>query len=74
MESCCKEAELQFSVFLIHQLARAWKKSPREVYHALDETHIIDDYIIKHYDVLHSMGEQGLVEDITEFMKEKKAV
>ncbi len=70
----CKKAEMQFSVFLIHQLAQNWQKTPREVYQTLDSTHILDDYIIKHYDVLHSMGEQSLVEDITEFVKEKQAV
>lgn len=70
----CKKAEMLFSVFLIHQLSQAWKKSPREVYQTLDKTHILDDYIIKHYDVLHSMGEQSLIEDITEFVKEKQAV
>jgi hypothetical protein len=70
----CKKAEMQFSVFLIHQLAQNWQKTPREVYQTLDSTHILDDYIIKHYDVLHSMGEQSLIEDITEFVKEKQAV
>ena len=70
----CKKAEMQFSVFLIHQLAQNWQKTPREVYQTLDSTHILDDYIIKHYDVLHSMGEQSLVEDITEFVKKKQAV
>ncbi|MBR1402757.1 MAG: DUF3791 domain-containing protein [Treponema sp.] len=70
----CKKAEMQFSVFLIHQLSQNWNMSPREVYQILDKTHILDDYIIKHYDVLHTMGEQSLVEDITEFVKEKQAV
>ena len=74
MQDTCTEAEMQFSVFLIHQLARVWNKSPREVFHELEETRILDDYVIRHYDVLHSMGEQSLVEDITEFMKEKQAV
>ncbi len=70
----CKKAEMQFSVFLIHQLSQSWNKPPREVYQILDKTRILDDYIIKHYDVLHTMGEQSLVEDITEFAKEKQAV
>ena len=70
----CKKAEMQFSVFLIHQLAQSWHKTPREVYQILDQTSILDDYIIKHYDVLHTMGEQSLVEDITSFVKEKQAV
>ncbi|MBQ7538118.1 DUF3791 domain-containing protein [uncultured Treponema sp.] len=70
----CKKSEMQFSVFLIHQLAHNWGKTPQEVYHTLDKTRILDDYIIKHYDVLHTMGEQSLVEDITNFVKEKQAV
>ena len=69
----CKKAEMQFSVFLIHQLAQSWHKTPQEVYHILDKTHILDNYIIKHYDVLHTMGEQSLIEDITDFVKEKQA-
>ena len=70
----CKKAEMQFSVFLIHQLAQNWHKTPQEVYCTLDKTRILDDYIIKHYDVLHTMGEQSLVEDITSFVEEKQAV
>ena len=70
----CKKAEMQFSVFLIHQLAHNWNKTPQEVYRMLDKTSILDDYIIKHYDVLHTMGEQSLIEDITSFAKEKQAV
>jgi hypothetical protein len=70
----CKKSEMQFSVFLIHQLAQSWGKTPQEVYKTLDKTRILDDYIIKHYDVLHTMGEQSLVEDITSFVKEKQAV
>ena len=70
----CKKSEMQFSVFLIHQLAQSWKKTPHEVYQTLEKSRILDDYIIKHYDVLHSMGEQSLVEDITQFVTEKQSV
>ena len=70
----CKKAEMQFSVFLIHQLAKNWHKTPQEVYTILDNTRILDDYIIKHYEVLHTLGEQYLIEDITSFVKEKQAV
>ena len=31
----------------------------------------LDDYIIKCYDVLHTLGKEYLVEDITEFVREK---
>ncbi len=42
-----------------------------EVYEILDSTGILDDYIIKCYDVLHTLGKEYLVEDITEFVREK---
>lgn len=70
----CSKPEMQFSVFLIHQLAQSWKKTPQEVYKTLERTQILDDYIIKHYDVLHSMGGQSLVEDITQFVRERQSV
>lgn len=67
----CTKNELKFSVFLIHSLADKWKKSPFEVYRVLNSTQILDDYIIRCYDTLHTLGKNYLIEDITEFAKEK---
>lgn len=67
----CTKSELKFSVFLIHSLAEKWQKKPREVYEILNTTGILDTYILKCYDVLHTLGKNYLVEDITEFVKEK---
>ena len=62
---------LEFTVFLIHALTDDWKKPYRVVYQILNETGILDNYIVPCYDVLHTQGRQYLVEDITEFAKEK---
>ncbi len=62
---------LIFSVFVIHALARAWNKSPSFVYSVLNESKILDEYIVSSYDMLHTMGRNALVEDITNFVKEK---
>ncbi|MCI8831676.1 MAG: DUF3791 domain-containing protein [Lachnospiraceae bacterium] len=67
----CTKKELEFSVFLIYNLAESWAKSPSEVYKILNNTQILDDYIIKCYDTLHTLGRNYLVEDITEFVREK---
>lgn len=67
----CKKAEMQFSIFLIYQLAQSWHKTPIEVFKTLSQTKILDDYIIKHYDVLHTQGEKALVEEISDFVREK---
>lgn len=62
---------LEFSVFLIHALAEAWNRPYRCVYQVLNETGILDDYILPFYDVLHTQGKQYLVEDITGFVRDK---
>lgn len=62
---------MQFSIFLIYQLSQQWKRTPADVYRILSDTKILDDYIIKHYDVLHTQGSFALVEDISDFVREK---
>lgn len=67
----CKEIELHFSIFLLYSLAEKWKKTPAAVYQILNSTGILDNYIIPCYDVLHTQGKEYLIEDITEYVKEK---
>ena len=45
--------------------------SPASVYKILNTTGILDNYIIRCYDVLHTQGKEYLVEDITEFVRKK---
>ena len=63
--------ELTFVVFILHALGQHWNMTTPEVYEILNTTGILDDYIIKCYDVLHTLGKEYLVEDITEFVREK---
>ena len=63
--------ELTFVVFILHALGQHWNMTTPEVYDILNSTGILDDYIIKCYDVLHTLGKEYLVEDITEFVREK---
>lgn len=67
----CQEKELDFSIYILHSLADKWKMSPVAVYKILNSTGILDNYIIACYDVLHTQGKEYLVEDITEYVKEK---
>ena len=55
-------------------MAEFWHKTPSEVYNILDSSNILDNYIIKHYDVLHSMGSESLIEDINDYIKEKHII
>ena len=66
-----EKKELTFVVFILHALGQHWNMTTPEVYDILNSTRILDDYIIKCYDVLHTLGKEYLVEDITEFVREK---
>lgn len=67
----CNDKVLEFSVFLIHKLARHLGKTTPEIYRLLSQNDILDGYIIECYDVLHTLGEQYLVNDISELLEER---
>lgn len=62
---------MEFTVFLIHALADDWKRPYKNVYQILNESGVLDSYIVPCYDVLHTQGRNYLVEDITEYVREK---
>lgn len=66
-----EKKKLTFVVFILHALGQHWNMTTPEVYEILNTTGILDDYIIKCYDVLHTLGKEYSVEDITEFVREK---
>ena len=66
-----EKKELTFVVFILYALGQHWNMTTPEVSDILNSTGILDDYIIKCYDVLHTLGKEYLVEDITEFVREK---
>ena len=66
-----EKKELTFVVFILHALGQHWNMTTPEVYDILNSTGLLDDYIIKCYDVVHTLGKEYLVEDITEFVREK---
>ena len=67
----CKERELDFFIFVIYSLAEKWEMTPATVYKILNSTGILDNYIIPCYDMLHTQGKEYLVDDITEYAREK---
>ena len=71
MEIYMQEDVLAFSIFVLYSLADKWKKTPAFAYNILNSTGILDNYVISGYDVLHTLGKEYLVEDITEYVREK---
>lgn len=62
---------LEFVTYCISKLAQVLRLSQREVYHRLKASGILDEYIIPSYDVLHTFSSRYLVEDLTDYMREK---
>lgn len=62
---------LDFVTYCISKLAQVLKLSQGDVYRRLKESGIIDDYIIPSYDVLHTFSSNYLIEDLTDYMREK---
>lgn len=62
---------LEFVTYCISQLARILKLSQGEVYRRLNNSGILYEYIVPSYDVLHTFGSAYLMDDLTNYMKEK---
>ena len=62
---------LQFVTYCISKLSQFLNLSQHEVYIRLKKSGILEGYIIPCYDVLHTFGSHYLMEDISDFMKEK---
>lgn len=62
---------LDFVTYCISKLSQVLHLPQREVYRRLKVSGILDGYIIPSYDVLHTFGSRYLMEDLTEYMKEK---
>jgi hypothetical protein len=63
--------EIDFGIFLIHRLAEKWNRSAPDTYNILVKTDILDGYIFECYDTLHTLGAEYLVDDLTEFARER---
>ena len=61
---------LVFVVFMIHALSEAWHMPPQKVYSILNKSKVLDNYLILHYDVLHTLGKEYLVDDVTGCVKD----
>lgn len=62
---------LEFVTYCICKLSQTLNISQREVYRRLKESGILYDYIVPSYDVLHTFSSRYLVEDLTDYMREK---
>ena len=62
---------LSFVTFCVGNLADALNMSASEVYSRLRTSHILTDYIIPSYDVLHTFSKEYIIEDLIGLMQER---
>lgn len=62
---------MEFAIFMIHALADEWGKPCGDVYNTLNTSGVLDDYIVRFYDVLHTLGVKYLVDDVTGFVEDR---
>ena len=62
---------VDFITYCIGNLSRRLNLSPTEVYHRLKQSGILMGYIVPSHDVLLTFGKEYLMEDLTEYMREK---
>lgn len=61
--------ELEFVIFCIENLALRLKTNAEHIYMALAESNsFLYDYIVAHYDVLHTQDKEYIINDILEAM------
>lgn len=66
------EEQLYFSIYCITALSRNLNMSPFDIYNLITErTKILDEYIIRYYDTLHSQGEDYIIGEIVNVLKSK---
>lgn len=63
--------KLEFVTYCISKLASLLHLPQKEIYLRLKNSGILYDYIVPSYDVLHTFSSRYLMDDLTDFMKDK---
>jgi hypothetical protein len=62
---------LEFVTYCIGKLSLSLNLPQQDVYRRLKSSGILYEYIVPSYDVLHTFSSRYLMEDLTEYMKDK---
>ena len=57
-----------FVIYMIHACADRWRKAPSDVYKLLQQSGCIDNYLVPHYDILHTQGTDYIIDDVKEYL------
>lgn len=65
------EKEMDFVVFCIENLAEHLNMDSKETYRLLSKNRLIDEYIVKNYNVLHTQSKEWILEDLVEALHKR---
>ena len=66
--------QLDFVTYCIGNLSIRLQLPQRTIYVRLKDSGILDNYIVKGYEVLHTFGKDYLMDDLITYMQEKGAL
>ena len=66
--------QLDFVTYCIGNLSMRLQLPQRTIYLKLKDSGILENYIVKGYEVLHTFGKDYLMDDIITYMQEKGAL
>ena len=66
--------QLDFVTYCIGNLSIRLQLPQRAIYVRLKDSVILDNYIVKGYEVLHTFGKDYLMDDLITYMQEKGAL
>ena len=56
--------KIHFAVFVIDAMSEKWGLSTNKTYRILNESGVMDGYILDLYDVVHTLGREAIVEEL----------
>ena len=65
------EKEMDFVVYCVENLANYISEDSVKVFDLLDENDLIEGYILKFYDILHTQSKEWIVEDLVEQLEKR---
>lgn len=68
------DKQIEYSVFCIENVAEQLGKTGAEVFNMLNESGLLNSYIVPSYEALHTQSKQYIVDEIISVLKERNLV
>ena len=66
--------KIDFSIFLLYRLADRFQQPAVHLSPELEQAKVFEEYVIPYYDVLHTLGEEYLVDDVADYARNRGVI